>query len=169
MSLVIFNCKRCGKVFQKRLSEMCPDCITLEEEQFKQLYRTLQKSATQGGIAIEELSAQVGVPVEEIERFYWEGRLSTAATYLKTQCHACGVTVRELERKGRYCLKCSEQTANKAGVEIKSIRDLEKAEEEARKQEQMQALLKKQQASASTRYNAPGFERKFGSATRHRH
>ena len=70
MSLSLANCKKCKKVFQKRLSDLCPDCITVEEEQFKALYRALQKYR-EYGVAIEELSNEVGIPVSDIEEFYY--------------------------------------------------------------------------------------------------
>jgi Zn finger protein HypA/HybF involved in hydrogenase expression len=148
MQVALCNCKKCGKVFQRRGAEAnCSDCVKLEEEQFTLLYRTLQKSGSQGGIAIEELSAEVKVSVEEIERFYWEGRLSTAGIFLKMPCQACGMMTTEVERRGRYCIKCSEMAANKAGVEIKTVQELDKADaEEARRQKQL-ALLKKNQPS----------------------
>lgn len=151
MQVTISNCKKCGKIFQRRASEVsCHDCIKQEEEQFTALYRTLQKSASQGGIAIEELAAEVGVSVEDIEKFYWEGRLSTAGIFLKMTCQACGVMTREVERRGRYCIKCSEMAANKAGVEIKTVQELDKAEAEMQRRQQQLAMLKKNQPTDKT-------------------
>ncbi|HEY9745212.1 MAG TPA: hypothetical protein V6C99_03225 [Oculatellaceae cyanobacterium] len=150
MQATLCNCKRCGKIFQRRALDICTDCVKQEEEQFTLLYRTLQSSAANDGIAIEELSAEVGIPVEQIERFYWEGRLSTAGIFLKMPCQACGVMTKEVDRKGRYCLKCSELAATKAGVEIKSLQELEKAEAEERRRQQQLAMLKKNQSTDKT-------------------
>lgn len=150
MQATVCNCKKCGKIFQRRTTDICPECVKVEEEQFTLLYRTLQKSVSQGGIAIEELSAQVGVSIEDIEKFYLEGRLSTAGTLLKIPCQACGVMTRDIERKGRYCSKCSEETANKAGVEIKSVQEIEKAEAEEAKRQQQANMLKKASSSDKT-------------------
>lgn len=161
MQTILCNCKKCGKVFQRGATDICSECIRMEEEQFTLLYRTLQKSASQGGIAIEELSAESGVSVEEIERFYREGRLSTAGIFLKTPCQACGMMTREAERRGRYCLKCSELAASKAGVEIKSLQELDKADEEEQRRQRQLAMLKKSQPSDRN-------QRRFGSASRQR-
>lgn len=155
MAGAVINCKKCNKIFQKRISDLCPACILVEEEQFKVLYRALQKSASQGGIAIEELSNEVEIPVEDIERFYLEGRLSTAGSLLKFQCQTCGVMMAAHERKGRFCHKCSEYTASKAGVEVKSTNQLEKASMEERQRQERLALLKKNQPQKPT-------ERRFG-------
>lgn len=159
MAGAVINCRKCGKVFQKRATDLCPVCIQLEEEQFKILYRSLQKSASNGGIAIEELSVEVGISVEDIERFYRDGRLSTAASYLKLPCQACGVVMNEIDRRGRYCIKCSEIAATKAGVEVKSLQQLEKADEAERQRQQQLAMLKKHQT-------ADKGVRKFGSNRR---
>jgi hypothetical protein len=160
MQVAIGNCKKCGKIFQKKTTEVsCYDCLKQEEEQFTLLYRTLQKSGTQGGIAIEALSAEVGVPVEEIERFYREGRLSTAGIFLKIPCQACGVMTTEVERRGRYCVKCSEMAANKAGVEIKSVQELDKAEAEEAKRQKQLAMLKKNQPTDGRRFGGSRRER----------
>jgi len=157
----VSNCRKCKKLFQRVASDLCQSCIALEEEQFTILYRALQKSGQQGGIAIDELAEQVGVPVEDIERFYLEGRLSTAGTNLKMPCQACGMMMRDIDRKGRYCVKCSEMTANRAGVEVKTMQQIQKADEEEHRRQQQMSLLKKS--------SLPGAEaRKFGSSHRHR-
>jgi hypothetical protein len=161
MAAAVANCSKCNKIFQKILSDLCPTCIQLEEEQFTLLYRALQKSAAHGGIAIETLSADLGIPVEDIERFYLEGRLSTAGIFLKFSCQGCGLVVGDMARKGRYCLKCSEMTATKAGVEVKSRQELEKEDaKEAARQKQL-ALLKKNQPTDNN-------TQRFGSTVRNR-
>lgn len=156
MKSTVANCKKCKKVFQKVLHNLCSDCIKLEEEQFKILYRTLQKSASNGGITIDDLSAEVGISVEDIESFYREGRLSTAGIFLKFSCQQCNVMMDERNRKGRYCLKCSDELASKAGVEVKSKQALEKSEAQERANQERLSLLKKNQPPAmiskSSRY-----------------
>ncbi len=143
MGGTVVNCKKCNKIFQQRLHPICPDCVRLEEEKFTRLYRLLQESAPQGGIAIQVLSNTVGVPVDAIEKMYMEGRLSTAGLYLKMPCQACGALCGERDRKGRFCHKCSELTANKAGVEVKSVQDIRRAEELEMKRQAQEAILKK--------------------------
>ena len=82
MNLSVANCKTCGKVFQKRISSFCPDCIEVEEQRFRNLYRALQATASKGGIPIEELAHEVEMTVDEIEGYYLEGRLGTAGILL---------------------------------------------------------------------------------------
>ncbi|WP_303674596.1 hypothetical protein [Vampirovibrio chlorellavorus] len=152
----VINCKRCNKIFQKvTANEHCPACIRLEEEEVTKLYRRLQKSSADGGITIDELSVELEISVETIERYYLEGKLTTGVMFLKTACQGCGAIIREIQRKGRFCVTCSEETANKAGVEVKYMQTIQKEEEaERRRQEQLQ-LLKKNQPSKTQ-------PRKFG-------
>lgn len=139
----VLNCKKCNKIFQRRLGDVCPHCIKQEEEHFTVLYRTLQKTAAQGGISLEALAKQVGIPAETIEKMYLEGRLSTAGVYLKLPCQQCGTLTQESGRKGRYCLRCSESTATQAGVEVKSIQEIRKEEDLQKRQQEQMELLKK--------------------------
>ena len=139
----VINCKKCNKVFQRRLADHCPDCVKQEEEQFAILYRALQKSASQGGMEVSVLAEQVGISAEKIEKMYLEGRLSTAGNYLKLPCQACSTLTREIERKGRYCIACSEQTANRAGVEVKSIQAIRQAEEDEKTRQERMEIIKK--------------------------
>lgn len=162
MPPIIANCKKCNRVFQKVIQDFCSACIALEEEQCKVLYRILQKSAARGGIVIGELSRESGVSTEDIERFYLEGRLSTAGTLLKFQCQGCSVMIGEPERRGRYCRECSHRTANQAGVEVKSRQSLEKSEAEARRRQEQLELLKKKSPPP-----AENAQRRFG-MVRHR-
>ncbi|HEY9686850.1 MAG TPA: hypothetical protein V6C52_07755 [Coleofasciculaceae cyanobacterium] len=142
-------------------NEICPPCVQLEDEHFKVLYRALQKSSAHGGIVISELASETAISSEDIERYYLEGRLSTAGTNLKMPCQACGVIMGDIERKGRFCVKCSETTANKARVEVKSIQELEKADAQDRLRQQQLALLKNNQSAGQS-------ARKFGLSQRQR-
>lgn len=147
MNLSVSNCKCCGKVFQKRLSDLCPACIEAEDQKVRKLYRAIQGSASRGGIPIEELAHQVGMTADEIEAYYLEGRLGTASTLLKFSCQGCGVMIGELQRKGRFCISCSEKTASQAGVSVRSKQELEKREREEQKKMEQLALLKKHNSS----------------------
>lgn len=125
----IGNCKQCNKIFKKRLSDLCVDCLQKSEDDFHLVYRILQKSGSVGGIAIEELAHESNISVDTIEEYYMEGRLGTASNYLKFQCQACDVLVGALQRKGRFCNACSEKTAVQAGVQIKSKQDIDKKDQ----------------------------------------
>lgn len=138
----VMNCKKCNKIFQQRLHPICPACLQREDQQFTNLYRLLQNSAGFGGIDINTLAVRVGMSADQIEKWYMEGRLSTAGLFLKMPCQSCGSMCGEHQRKGRYCLKCSEMTANQAGVEVKTVQELQREEADEQRRLQQESLLR---------------------------
>jgi len=159
MGVTVSNCIRCNKVFQQIRQPFCTDCARIEEEKFSALYCTLQQNALKGGIAIDVLSKQVNVPVEDIERYFLEGTFGTAGIYLNIYCQGCGTLCNANQRLGRYCVPCSESTAQKAGVEVQSLRDLMKRQDSSAKLEQ-QAQLMRENKERRANYN------KFGNMVR---
>lgn len=147
MSSGIINCKKCNKIFKKVLTNLCADCIAKEEEHFRLMYRILQQSSAKGGVALEDLAHQVDLPVEEVESMYLSGRFGTAGIYLKFQCQGCSVMMTDMTRRGRFCITCSEKTAQKAGVEVRSKQDIEKRDQQDQmKQQHLNALNKGNEA-----------------------
>ncbi len=144
----ILNCKKCNKIFQRRLGDVCSDCVQMEEQHFKIIYRALQKHASTGGVSLIALSEQTGISQDIIEVMYLEGRLTTAGAYLKMPCQGCARLTSEKERRGRYCFACSESTANQAGVEVKSIQMLQREEEERLRRQEQLKILKRPAATA---------------------
>jgi hypothetical protein len=156
----VINCKRCNKIFQKvGTQDNCTACVRLEEEHITTLYRRLQKSAADGGITIDELSAELDIPLDDIERYYLEGKLTTGVMFLKTTCQGCSAVIREIQRKGRFCVTCSEDTANKAGVEVKYMQTIQKEEEAERRRQEQMKLLKKNQPPRGEQPRKFGFTR----------
>jgi Zn finger protein HypA/HybF involved in hydrogenase expression len=135
MPPTVINCKKCQRVFQRLVSDYCPDCMKQEDEQQTKIYRALQKSALQGGIEISNLSEQLGIAAEDIEKLYFEGRLATGGTFLKIPCQSCRRITQESERKGRFCLHCSEKASQQAGVSIRPLHTLRSEEDERKKNE----------------------------------
>jgi hypothetical protein len=161
MGGMVNNCKKCNKLFQQIRQPYCHDCNRIEEEKFSTLYRALQKSASTGGRSIDDLSAEMDIPVEDIERYFLEGCLGTAGTYLQINCQGCGMSCNANQRLGRYCVTCSELTANKAKVEVYSIHELNKRHSETQRREQQAEMLKQNQEKRSA-YS------KFGNALKQR-
>ena len=154
MSGQIINYKKCHKIFQQVRLPYCSDCAKVEEEKFPLMYRTLQKSATRGGIHIDDLAQQMDIPAVDIERFFIEGRLGTAGAYLLIHCQACGINCGVNERSGRFCLPCGEQTANQAQVDVYSAHELNQRDAQEQKRAQQEALLQQNNArrAVNTRF-----------------
>ncbi|MBX2861099.1 MAG: hypothetical protein KTR14_07680 [Vampirovibrio sp.] len=140
------NCRKCKKVFQKHLTDLCSVCIETEQNQFSKLYHLLQTSAP-NGIVIEDLAKEVNMPADAIEEMYIKGQLGTAAPFLRFKCKTCSTITDGRRRKGRFCLSCSEETARKAGVTVKSFNEIEQQE----KEETLLAQLTKKQGPVATR------------------
>ncbi len=147
----IANCKRCNKLFKKTISDSCPPCAETENQQYQQMFRMLQNSKSQGGILIDDLSAKVGMPIEIIEEYYFEAKLGTAGLFLKFKCRSCSEVIGEENRKGRYCLSCSNELSDKAGVQVRSRQSIEKAEAEAKEIIQLPSDKQKQEQAARPR------------------
>ena len=145
MSVTVVNCKRCNRVFQFIWQPFCPECSKIEEDRFSRLYRTLQSSASNGGMSVDALSEETEIDTEDIERYFIEGNLGTAAIYLHIPCQGCGVICTALQRLGRYCLNCSETTANQAGVKVKSMRELNKIHAKTELREKHAEFLRQNQ------------------------
>ncbi len=152
MSGQIINCKKCNKVFQQVRLPYCPDCAKAEEDKFSVMYRTLQKSAATGGILLDDLSAQMEIAPEDIERYFVEGRLGTAAAFLMIECQACGERCGVNQRSGRFCRPCGESTANEAQVDIYSVRELNQRDASEQMRQQQEALLRQNQARRAVNY-----------------
>lgn len=128
----IANCARCNRVFRKTLTDKCPECVEAEYQQFQMMFRLLQNSAEHGGLFIDDLAEKVGVSVEYIEQYYLDSKLGTAGMFLKFKCRSCGGVMAEMNRKGRYCINCSETVSAQAGVEVKSRNRLNRESDETR-------------------------------------
>ncbi|MBK8191013.1 MAG: hypothetical protein IPK79_11250 [Vampirovibrionales bacterium] len=128
----IVNCARCNRVFKKALNDKCPECVEAEYQQFQMMFRLLQSSAEHGGMFIDDLAEKVGLSVDYIEQFYLDAKLGTAGLFLKFKCRGCGELIAEINRKGRYCVNCSETISTRAGVEVKSRSQLTRESEEVK-------------------------------------
>jgi hypothetical protein len=126
MSENVINCKKCNRVIRRCTSELCPECWEVDQKGFQMVYRTLQESNRGSGIAIDELARQSGL----------------AGPMLRFQCQGCNTMMSDLERRGRYCLSCSEKTATKAGVEVKPRHLLERQEDQAKLKNSLKEALK---------------------------
>ncbi len=146
----IINCKQCHKLFQKTISDNCPTCAETENYQYQQLFRLLQSSKVQGGIFIEDLAEKIGMSVEAIEEYYLEAKLGTAGLFLKFKCRSCSEVVDENHRRGRYCINCSNELSDQAGVKVRSLQDIKREEERAKEIIQLPSEKKRLLKEAET-------------------
>lgn len=99
------NCPRCGKLFNKILSPVCPQCEKLEEEQFQELRKYIEEYPM---ATITEVADETGVPTKRILRYIREGRLIVPEGMTgELRCVSCGKPIDE----GSFCESCAVKMA----------------------------------------------------------
>jgi len=96
----LVNCARCGKLFPKGISPICPECEKEEELIFQNLREFLSENED---CTIGELSESTGVSAKKILGYIREGRLEISkGMHGEIHCVMCGRPI----TKGHYCDKC---------------------------------------------------------------
>lgn len=99
------NCPRCGRLFTKVISPVCPRCEKLEEEQFVELRKFIEEEPL---ATITEVSDATGVPTKRILRYIREGRIIVPEGMAGLlRCVSCGEPVDE----GSFCIPCAKKMA----------------------------------------------------------
>lgn len=100
--MALINCPQCGKVFNKSLRTICPDCIKKEEDQYNVVRDYLRQNRDSSP---SEVSEATEVPLSLIYKFIREGRL-LSSTYkgLFVECEKCGKNI----STGRFCETCKD-------------------------------------------------------------
>lgn len=94
----IASCKRCGKLFQKVATDICPDCARKEEAIFEEIKLYLRTHENAG---IEEVVEALGVDEDVVIKFLRDGRL-VASKKMTYPCAECGKPI----QTGKYCRDC---------------------------------------------------------------
>lgn len=105
----IRNCPRCGRLFAFRGRDICPTCVSEEEEQFERVRRFLRSAPA---ASLGDIVEATGVSAELILSFLRQGRL-LAGDGLKGMltCQRCGTPIDE----GYLCADCSREVAREMG------------------------------------------------------
>jgi len=96
------NCKSCGKVFVRTLSDICPACVKEDEQKFQKVYKFISKRENREATVTELHEA---TDVEEKLIFQWieEGRLLVKNfPNLYYPCSSCGTLI----QSGKLCKDC---------------------------------------------------------------
>jgi predicted amidophosphoribosyltransferase len=94
------NCPRCGKVFTRIKSALCPNCEKEEEETFQSLRTFIDGNPE---CTLSELSEGTGVNPKKILRYIREGRIEISKGMQgEVRCELCNRPI----ARGRYCDTC---------------------------------------------------------------
>ena len=96
----VMNCPRCGKIFTRIKSPLCPSCEKLEEEIFQSLRDFIDEHQE---CTLSELSEGTNVSPKKILRYIREGRLEISkGMHGDVRCEVCNRPISQ----GRYCDAC---------------------------------------------------------------
>jgi len=94
------NCERCGKLFVFLSIKLCPECRELEDRLLRKAREILMKEPH---LTVLELAGRLEEPVETIEKFLRERRLTLKKKDgVNLTCEICGKPISE----GRRCQPC---------------------------------------------------------------
>lgn len=107
----VTNCPKCGRMFKKIVSPVCPDCEKHDEEQFQKLRFFLEEEPLAN---ISEISEATGITPKRILQYIREGRLQIPESLRDdVRCLQCGKPIEE----GTFCEPC----ANSLAKELTSV------------------------------------------------
>lgn len=100
MSLMVDNCSRCGKVYQKNHYGICMDCRRREVGELESFFEFMKRNRK---ATMEEVCQITGVDSSQIIRFIQEGRIPMSDfVNLTYPCDTCGTPIRE----HKLCISC---------------------------------------------------------------
>lgn len=105
------NCKKCSKVFDKVYTPYCNNCYAEHSENLSNIYRFVQDNNT---MSLDQVALSCNISIGELERILFSGELGTASTKIIYECQRCETLISPLNRRGRFCLKCT-RTIEKEG------------------------------------------------------
>ncbi|MDR6549397.1 flagellar protein [Paenibacillus qinlingensis] len=99
--LMVANCPRCGKVFQRNLRNQCMDCSTSMNDQLKHCVDYLRRNYRSSN---EQVCAVTGVSSIQLQMWMKEGKLPLSDyPNLSYPCASCAEPIRE----HKLCVSCS--------------------------------------------------------------
>ncbi|GAX88892.1 TIGR03826 family flagellar region protein [Effusibacillus lacus] len=101
--MALTNCKQCGRLFNRYMKDICPDCVKADENDFYKVSGFLRENR---GASPQEVNEATGVSLDKIYRYIREGRLiATHFPNMTYPCERCGIPI----GMGRFCRNCTEE------------------------------------------------------------
>ena len=115
--MALARCARCGKLFEKIRSVVCPICEPLEEEDYERIRMSLEDEA---GQTAEDLAKSTGVDIECVMRLLSQGRIETASANHSVKCGRCGAPAISLSKK--LCEACLRKLNAEVAIQQSKIK-----------------------------------------------
>ena len=104
--MTVANCKRCGRIFNRVRRDICPSCITEEDQVFIKVRHYLRENPN---AYMDSVVLETGVELEIIIEMIRDGRLILSNNpNMGYACERCGLPT----QIGRYCAKCTKEVAS---------------------------------------------------------
>ncbi len=121
--MLLANCRRCGKLFNRIGQDLCPDCIREEEEKINEIREYLRHHPRAN---IYEVSQKTSATYDEIVDLIRTGKLMLRQyPNVVYPCDKCGSPT----QTGRLCMNCEQELMSEFKVRTKG-NDLYKANHE---------------------------------------
>ncbi len=117
MHVAIANCKRCGRIFNRVRRDICPACITEEDELFVLVRNYLREHRD---ASMQDVMESTEIEMETLVQMIQDGRIIlTDNPNMGYACERCG----DFTQSGRLCGKCSKELANSLSVASTEMKD----------------------------------------------
>lgn len=119
----LVNCNNCGKLFDKKKSNLCPICEELEAKKIKKInnyLNSLEKNAKYS-LTVTTISTATGIKIQEIEKLYRFNKLKELTGLIDLECKLCKDKFKPTIHSGAFCKKCTKKVE-------KMVKDLKSPE-----------------------------------------
>lgn len=83
---MIANCKECGKVYQKQMSNVCPACVKAKNDAIAKIDSYAFKNKD---LSVEKIAKNTQLSPDTIKKLISEGKVNSVKQ-LKEKCDMCG-------------------------------------------------------------------------------
>jgi len=115
------NCTRCGSVFSRTSSPICPACIRKEEADFEKAVEWLRDNPN---LNVRALSEGAGIDESYILRWIRQKRIRMAEASELVKCKKCGAPI----STGTFCDHCKLGLVQEVNEGIKAVQKQKPAE-----------------------------------------
>lgn len=86
--MALSNCKKCGKLFQKNIRDICDTCYELQNKLINDICQFVLNSDN-NFVTREEIMTQFKISPKDFENFFLSGKFVSISDKLKLKCIRC--------------------------------------------------------------------------------
>lgn len=101
--MALVNCRRCGKLFRRITTDICPDCLREEEQLLRETRAYLREHP---GSTRYDVITDLEIDELLIEKWIKEGSILVKHPEEEMSKHRCAICGREVREGQTYCRTC---------------------------------------------------------------